>query len=191
MVDLGFAISATARNSKKNFNKMQEIIKTFIEKYGSHRIAYSALTFGSTPTIQLRFSKSASSVDVESMQQNPGESSLDKALDGARELFKVSEGAREKALKILVVITDKKSDSVTVDVATAAARMKDDGVRIISIALGREADPQELEATTENGNDVLNVTDTSSPKKTVEKIMERVLDSKLQRKKLLVLVGYA
>ena len=181
-VDMGFAISATAANSKEHFQKMQEVIKTFIDKYGSHRMAYSVMTFGSSPTIQVRFSDSASPDDilkgiVDSIPQNRAQASLDKALYGAKELFKASNGARRDAMKVLVVITDKKSDSLAKDVKKSAQRLDESDIRVIGVALGDEGDG-ELGDITDVKDDVINTTDTTSPTKVVEKIMERVLNSK-------------
>ena len=182
VVDLGFAISATATSAKEHFQKMQEVIKTFIAKYGSHRMAYSLLTFGSTPTIHIRFSDSASAddllmMDVENIPQNVGAASLDKALEGARDFFKASNGARSDALKVLVVITDKKSDSLAQDVNKSAEILDEKDIRVIGVSLGNEG-KGELDGVTDVKDDVLNTTDSTSPAKIVEKIMERILDSK-------------
>ena len=182
VVDLGFAISATAANSREHFQKMQEVIKTFIDKYGSHRMAYSVMTFGSSPTIHVRFSDSAAADDilkefVDSIPQNTAQASLDKALQGGKQLFKASNGARGDALKVLVVITDKKSDSLAEDVKKSAQRLDENGIRVIGVALGNEGDG-ELDGVTDVKDDVINTTDTSSPKKIVEKIMERIFNSK-------------
>lgn len=187
-VDLGFAISATAANSQEHFVKMQDVIKTFIEKYGSNRMAYSVLTFGSTPTIHVRFRDSASADDllmryVENIPQNPGTASLDKALEGAKDLFKASNGARSNALKFLVVITDKKSDSITQDVKNSAEILDEKGIRVIGVVLGGEVGG-ELDDVTDLKDDVINTTDSSSPAKIVEKVMERLLDSKFSTQSL-------
>ena len=184
MVDLGFAISATAANAKELFQKMQEVITKFIEKYGSHRMAYSVLTFGSTPTIHVRFRDSTSSDDllmqyVANIPQNPGTASLDKALEGARDLFKASNGARSNALKVLVVITDKKSDSMAQNVKKEAQILDGRKIRVIGVALGDEVE-NELDDVTDVKDDVLNTTDTASSAKIVEKVLERLLDSKFR-----------
>lgn len=191
VVDLGFAISATAANAKQHFKKMQEVIKTFIDKYGSHRVAYSVLTFGSTPTIRVRFSDSANSDEVlkqsvENIPQNPGTpASLAKALEGAEDLFKASNGARDDAVKVLVVITDKKSDSMAHDVKKAAEILDEKDIRVIGIALGEEVDGELVNVTDIEG-DVINTTDSSSPAKIAEEVMKRLLDSKCSKLMFLV-----
>ena len=161
---------------------MQEVIKTFVEKYGSQRIAYSVLTFGSTPTIRVSFNDAARGDKVlmstiDNIPQNVARASLDKALHGAKELFKDSNGARKNAMKVLVVITDEKSDSLEQEVKKAAQRLDENGIRVIGIALGDGSDG-ELERITDVEGDVVNTTDSTSPEKIVEKLVERVLNSK-------------
>lgn len=182
MVDMGLAISATAANSREHFQKMKQVINTFIDKYGSQKMAYSVMTFGSSPTIHVRFSDSASPDEllksyVDGIPKNTAQASLDKALYGAKELFKASNGARQDALKVLVVITDKKSDSLAQDVKKSALRLDENDIRVIGVALGDEGDG-ELDDITDVKDDVINTTDTTSSAKIVEKIMERVLNSK-------------
>ena len=183
MVDLGFAISATATKAKEHFTKMRAVIKMFFDKYGFHRVAYSVLTFGSSPTIRLTFNspRSAESSSlaryVDSIPQNPGTGNLDKALRGARDLFKASNGARPNALKVLVVITDKKSNSTAQGVKNSADILDDMGIRVIGVALGNEGDG-ELNHVTDVSDDVINTTASTSPAKIVEEVMDRILDSK-------------
>ena len=182
VVDLGFAISATASNAKEHFQKMQEVIKTFIDKYGSNRMAYSVLTFGSNATVHVRFSDSASADDlltryVENIPQNSETASLDKALESAKDLFKSSNGGRSNAEKVLVVITDKKSDSMAHDVKKEAEILNEKDIRVIAVALGNEGEG-ELDDLSDVKGDVINTTASTSPAKIVEKIMERLLDSK-------------
>ena len=154
-------------------------------------MAYSVLTFGSTPTIHVRFNDSASADNllmryVENIPQNPGTASLDEALEGARDLFKASNGARSNALKVLVVITDKNSDSKAQDVKVWAEILDEKDIRVIGVALGNESGG-ELDNVTGITEDVINVTDSTSPTKIVEKVMERILDSKCTSQVLFIL----
>lgn len=111
------------------------------------------------------------------MPQNPSMAYLDKALDGSKVIFKASNGARSDALKVLVVITDKKSNSMAQDVKKSAQRLDENGIRVIGIALGEE-EGGELDDITDVKDDVIKTTESTSPNKIVEKIMERLLNSK-------------
>ena len=52
-VDLIFAVSSTAANSKSNYKQMKDIINKVIDQYGILRINYGLITFGSQPAIKI------------------------------------------------------------------------------------------------------------------------------------------
>ena len=56
-MNLAFAISAGAVDDVTNFEKMKDIIKTIVHKFGSNRIHYSVITFGDPPTTALPFTR--------------------------------------------------------------------------------------------------------------------------------------
>ena len=94
----------------------------------------------------------------------------------SRDFFDPAIGARPNANKILVIITDKRSDSSESNVREAAELLEEDGIRIIAVALGRESSPDELETTTP---DVIPAKETDGAKKTADTIMEKVLNGML------------
>ena len=56
-MNLAFAISARAVNDDTNFEKMKDILKTIVQKFGSNRIHYSVITFGDPPITELPFNR--------------------------------------------------------------------------------------------------------------------------------------
>ena len=56
-MNLAFAISARAVDDVTNFAKMKDIIKAIVQKFGSHRIHYSVITFGDPPNAVLPFDR--------------------------------------------------------------------------------------------------------------------------------------
>lgn len=112
-LDLGFAISARAIDSNKNFKTMKDTIKKISEKYGTNKIRYALLVYGSSPTIYIPFrSTPVTSEDLasylDSARINDRGADLDKALEEAKKMFL---DARPTAKKVLVVIADKRSES--------------------------------------------------------------------------------
>ena len=75
-------------------------------------------------------------------------------------------------MKVLVVITDKKSDSSQEEVQIASEKLKDDGVRVIAVALGDESDTVTPEVI-KPGKD-------SRPKDVVEQLVKTVLNGLFQ-----------
>ena len=80
---------------------------------------------------------------------------LEAALEQSSRLFAASEGGRPSAKKVLVVMVDKKSDSDLEGIKDAANVIIQDGIRIVAVAIGNEADRKELEPLTPNEDDLL------------------------------------
>ena len=144
-MDIAFVISSKAVDQDKNFETMKEIVKGTIEKFGLSRVRYSLITFGETPDVKIRFDNVFDYETeivklVDTVEKELGDAMLHKALEEVRYLFAVAEDTRPNASKILVVITDKTSDSTEDDVQLAAKKLLHDGVRVIAIALGDDFD---------------------------------------------------
>ena len=145
-MDLAFVISNTAVEQDKKFEKMKDIIKGTADKFGLFRVRYSLITFGETPDVKIRFDNVFDTEEelgklINNVKKGLGDAALHKALEEARYLFALAEDARPNASQVLVVITDKTSDSTEDDVQFAAKKLKDDGVRVIAIALGDDFEP--------------------------------------------------
>ena len=48
-IDLAFAISATATDADETFNRIKETTKYIVNKYGTDKIHYGLLVFGTVP----------------------------------------------------------------------------------------------------------------------------------------------
>jgi hypothetical protein len=117
-LDLGFAISATAVKSTKNFEKMKDTIKKIAENYGTNKIRYSLLVYGDRPTINIPFRNRPISVEelsrsLDTVSINGRRANLDMALQEAMRMFV---NPRPTAKMVLVVIADKRSDSSRNDI---------------------------------------------------------------------------
>ena len=167
--DIAFAISAAAFKTQVNFKKMKDAVKVFIDRFGIHgRVHYSLLTFGDPPKVHLNFSaKSNSSVAlkalIEGVPKPDAAVALAEALQHAKMLFTASAGGRTDAKKILVVMTDKESDSGSQNVEEAAQGLAHEGIRVIAVAFGDEDNLHEIESIVDIKEDAFkpNVTDSS------------------------------
>lgn len=172
---IGFVLSAKAASSRNNFNMMKEIITNVIDGYGKERIRYSVIVFGDVPKIKLRFQDVFAKEEemkrfVLGLTNTPRGSALDKALEKARVEFTQDVGNEVK--KILVLITDKRSESTTERVKLASKSLESDGIKVISVALGTEADVSELGKTTEDKRNVIDASESPDSKGIAHKIME-------------------
>ena len=91
-LDLCFAVSATAVNSAKNFKTMKDTIKSISEKYGTSKIRYSLLVYGSTPRIAIPFTSTPRTPETLAeylylISKNDRGANLDKVLEEAKYMF--------------------------------------------------------------------------------------------------------
>lgn len=78
---------------------------------------------------------------VESLTRKRGKTFINEGLDKADELFTPARGSRTDASKVLVLMTDGKSKG---DVVPPAQRLRNKGVRVIVVGVGK-VDPDQLE----------------------------------------------
>ena len=103
----------------------------------------------------------------------PGEPNLQAALEEAKRAFDQAP-SRPNAEKVLVVIMDKKSSNEHKDVAKALKPLKKDKVKVVPVAIGPDADVDELRNITSAKDYLVEVAKKEDPKKVAEKIMEKV-----------------
>ena len=154
---------------------MKDIIKSIANKYSTDRIQYGLITFHYEASIKLPFNGSSSETLVSLINFLPSETggpALDKALDVAVILFE-GNGVRYDAQKVLVVMVDKRSSGSDVDALKTAMELKEKGVNIITVAVGSEAYPNNLQNITSNPGNVINTTTTEEPEGVGNKIIEK------------------
>lgn len=114
-LDLVFAISADITSASDTYGFMKRIIKSIITKYGTSSIHYGLLVYGDTPSIKISFHDDQRDAEqlirlIESTRASSGGSDLNMALKEVRKMFE-SRAARADAIKGLVIMTDRQSDS--------------------------------------------------------------------------------
>lgn len=149
VVDVVFAISATARDAEKTFSFMKEVIKSIFEKYGVDSLRPAVIVFGDTVSVRMNFQDSleqdALKRLVQGLRPNRGTPDLEKALAEAKTLFS---GARPHAKKVLVIISDDQSDSKSWKIKHSSQELEEDEVDVIPVGVGNEVDIQQLKDTT-------------------------------------------
>lgn len=182
MLDLGFAISASAQDADKTFKLMKEAINSIAERYEASKIRYALLTFGDTVRREVNFTldfpdPEALQKALERASQPSGDPDLQRALEEAKMMFKQAP-SRPGAKKVLVVIMDKKSFSEPDEVEQAAKPLEDDNIKVVPVAVGPEASLPELEKTTTNKKFMVTAGKDEDPDRLGEEIMRKALKSK-------------
>lgn len=177
-VDLAFAISANAVQSEANFQKMKDVINEIVEMQGQDRIHYSLIIFGSVPDVKVEFDSYFSTDEllkmyIKSFVKASG-SALAPTLQKAKEIF--NKYARPGVRKVLVVITDKKSDSDANELQEKASLLEQDKIKVIPVGLGDEADEKELQTLTPRKVDVITKPNTTPSKYLAMAILRKILE---------------
>ena len=176
-MDLAFAISANAVQSDANFQKMKDVIDEIVEMFGQERIHYSLIVFGSVPDVKIQFNDNLPTDELlktlKSVDRASG-SALTATLQKAQEIF--SKYSRPGVRRVLVVITDAKSDSEENELREKASLLEQAQIKVIPVGLGGETDDAELETLTPRKKDVIIKPDTTPSKILVKVIMTKVIE---------------
>lgn len=112
----------------------------------------------------------------DAISKNTRGAALGEVLKAATELFDDAAKVRPNAKNVLVVVTDKKSDSRGEDLKNEAMKMRPSDIKVIAVALGDESDKNELDILTPDQDDVIEANSTDGAKKTAEEIMDKALE---------------
>lgn len=182
-MDLAFVISASSPSASVNFAKIKEIVKEVIDLYGVQRVYYSVILFGRDPTVRIKFTEQFTEDALKNtiglLPRPTDGASLHTALENSREVF--TEGSRPDSKKVVVVVVDQKSESGIDDVRNAAGKLEEDGIKVIPVAFGSLADPDETTAITTNKQNVVRANETSDPKDIAKEISMKIAEGKKQR----------
>lgn len=172
-----FVVSAQASNS---LSYMKDVITNIMQNYSTNLIHYAVVLYGDEPLVVLKFSDGVTDPDqltgiVISAPDVPGNSALDKALQKAKQLFVEDDSVRPDARKVLVVITDDKSSGDEEVAKGIANDLTDKLVTLITVAVGEDASPKELESLTPTDGASLNTTTNEDPGETGKQIIQTIL----------------
>ncbi len=151
-VDVGFIVDSSG-SLRRQYGKEKEFVKaladTFsISKDGSRG---GVITFSWNAELSVKFSDYESASDfnkaVDGLPLFGHTTRIDKALLLARdELLKAKNGARANVPKLLVLLTDgaQTADADAVDPGDIAAEIRQSGVKLVVIGIGKKVDSKEL-----------------------------------------------
>lgn len=125
---------------------MKDTITSILDTYSMDVIRVGVVVFGSNtdPAISIQDNLNNNvQPAVNRLFPQFGVPDLDEALNEARKVFKTS--GRPNARKVIVVISDSASDSSDEDIRAEADLLKEDDIVLISVVIGKDADPKELE----------------------------------------------
>jgi len=176
-LNLVFAINADGKSAKDHFERMTNTITSIIDSYGQRKINYGLIVYGNTAVsrIQLteRFSDDAQLKSyVKMVQRGSGGANLVAALENAKDLFS---GEIPNRRNVLVVITDSKVTGEIDKVQPLADELHEMRVKIITVAMGIEADRSELRPLSPKKHNSVQDEPKDSPKQLGDRIMKEAV----------------
>ena len=176
-----FAINANGKDAKNNFDRMTHTITSIIDSYGQRKINYGLIVYGSTAVsrIQLteRFSNDKQLKNyVKMVQHSRGGADLTAALENAKGLFS---GEIPERRNVLVIMTDSKATGDKSKMQPTADELHEMGVKIITVAMGKESDKSELRPLSPMKDNSLKEDPKESPKQLGDRIMIEAIKGEL------------
>ena len=160
--DIVFVLDSSDSEGPDNFQKELDFVYRFAVQFkiGPQNVQFSLLVFSSDVKNQFHFNTYHSRHDVLNGIRSTGYigtgTNTSKALNFVRtESLQASNGARANATKIVVVITDGRSDSP--DLTKAEAHLLHRNADVFSIGVGPKVDVQELKDIASNSKHVVQV----------------------------------
>lgn len=188
-IPLDFAIIADTSGSisRKNFQLLQNFIRGLVDSFqvDEDYTHIAIIEYSTTASVQLHFNDLSGKnltrqnvkEKVQSMPHKRGYTYIDRALRMAdRDVFTYAAGMRYNVDKVALVMTDgvqtveKNSGKSDIEILTEASKpLKEKGVRIISLGIGKRVNRRSLEAIS-SGRDVYSSRTFSELKTLVKKL---------------------
>lgn len=189
--DIGFAVDASTSVRGGGFRKSKDFIKFVLQRFSisQNGIHVGLIRFSTTARVMFNFEEHYTNRDInaaiDSMKYVKGGTGTSRALRLARNklfLEKPIGSSRPLIPKFLVVMTDGISKNTKITALEAKA-LKESGVHIIVVGVGRLLARKELITIASSPQDVITATSFKTLKKIVAVAKEKVCGGKLQTAK--------
>lgn len=177
-MDIAFAINTAASDADRTFQVITDSLKKIVKKFNPEKLRYSVITFGDEATPEVSFTEDPQDLKklvkaLDKLPQSSEDPDFKKLLDEAKKVFDDDSG-RAKSNRVLVVITDSKSPATLSEINDAVKPLKKDGITVVAVRIGEEADSRQLEKMTGDKTNVLNLTKERDPDEIGNEVMKAV-----------------
>lgn len=165
-MDLAFAVDTSASISADNFETQKAAVimlaRSFdLSKLGTHA---AVIVYGTDASVDIKLGQYETieefSDAVRKLKYKGGETRIDKALAMATsQVFTPENGGRSGMPKMLIIMTDGQQTSApdAVPLDKVVVPLRSSGVKIVTIAIGKEVDKYELIALSESRDNIHHV----------------------------------
>lgn len=182
--DLAFIVDSSESVSEGDFQEAKNFVWAVIRNFeiSNNDTRVGVIRYSTQAFVMFDFQFSANNnilllkETIDNIPYAEGETKTERALQLAlTDLFSAKGGSRPVVPKILVVITDGKSENA-LGVARASMALKRKPVTIVAVGIGEEVDMEELLLMASTADDVIRVSTFSALKKQVAEIRDKVCD---------------
>ena len=181
-LDLGFVFGVNGKNADATFAQEKELAKKMINKFDISRTStlVGAIVYDSNARLAWRLGDVVDArstiYNIDQLRRLRKGGNVLKALEIARDdLFSLNNGARRGVPKTLIVFIDK-TEVRDQRLENTAKQLKDEGVKVIVIAIGPEVDKKDVAGITSSPKDLIKPSDLSTSVEDV--ILQAVQQSK-------------
>ena len=170
--DVVFTVDDSTSVQRTNFNKVLTFIQNIVETLtiGNDDVLVGFTSFSNTVKHQFYLNKytvkSTLLTQIGRVRYRGGGTDIAKALDAAYDdqFMKASNGARDGATKVLVLVTDGKAEGTRAitDMLTAAQKIRDAGIIILCVGIKSGVDMEQLTDIANDANRVFSASNFDS-----------------------------
>lgn len=179
-MDFVFAVSANSGDVDATFTLMKDSIRKIMSDIGfaNGSVQYGIIAYGSQ-IVQLGNFDNVKELRayVQRLPKRSLDPQIDRTLQEALKIFQ-SPNARPGAKQVLVVLMDKKSTSSDEAIKKIAKLLDEKKVRVIPVAIGNEADPDQLMKISPFRDDLIQAEKGKEPWRLAREIIVKALTGK-------------
>lgn len=148
-LDLVFVLDSSASLSSADFDSTKYFVSSVLDQFNVGKVRVSVVVYSTSVSAAFYLntynSKAEVQKAVDGIQRNAGSTRTDLALNFAVDnVFTIAHGSRPGAAKVLILLTDGKSENRVATMA-AAARAKTRGINVFTIGVTSAIDLRELD----------------------------------------------
>lgn len=159
------------------FDKMKDAVDSIIKQFGTEKMRYAVVTFGSRSSVDVNFGayrgKDQLRTNIQQLSRPDGDPDLERVLNEAQNLFEKA-SFRPGSRKVLVIFIDKKSTNELGEIVEAAKPLKANNISIVPAIVGPKVDVDEVEVLVTYKPQIA-VCPVPEPKTWPQKITDKVL----------------
>ncbi len=173
-MDIAFIVGASEPGAQRLFKFELDIVKGLIDRDSPITTRYGLITYGNQAYTRMSFGdfqdKARMKQSIDLIQWSENGAALDDALQKAQNLFQESSPLHSRKL-LVVFITSRTGTSIT-QLENKSRKLRENGVNILVIPIGNNADDREISGITTRRENVIRVTPAGGTRPVVEKTEE-------------------